>query len=89
MEYQEMFKFLNLQIMQRKNADKLPEDERNFLVVNFLDLNFNPCRFFVFNKDLMKKMLSTKYSGLQDLVVTFTVTYSNDNWHVNLVDVHE
>ncbi len=31
MEYQEMFKFLNLQIMQRKNADKLPEDERNFL----------------------------------------------------------
>lgn len=89
MEYQEMFKFLNLQIMQRKNADKLPEDERNFLVVNFLDLNCNPCRFFVFNKDLMKKMLSTKYSGLQDLVVTFTVTYSNDNWHVNLVDVHE
>ena len=43
----------------------------------------------VFNKDLMKKMLSTTYSGLQDLVVTFTVTYSNDNWHVNLVDVHE
>lgn len=89
MEYQEMFKFLNLQIMQRKNAEKLPEDERNYIVLNLLDYNNNPCRFFVFNKKVIEKLLTKTRVGLEEMEITFSVSYIKDNWHVNLVDVNE
>lgn len=89
MEYTEEFKFLNLELMQRKNAQELKEEDRNFLVIQLLDPKNNPCRFFVFNKDLMKKMLSTTYAGLQLLKVTFDVVYSNNTWNVRVVDINE
>lgn len=89
MEYQEEFKFLNLEVMQRKNAQELKEDERNFLIIQLLDKNNNPCRFFIFNKDVMKKVLSSEYVGLQLLKITFEVLYNNNNWSVRLVDINE
>lgn len=89
MEYQEEFKFLKLEVMQRKNAEQLKEDERNFLVIRLLDKNNNPCRFFVFNKDVMKKVLAANYVGLQLLNIKFEVVYNNENWSVRLVAINE
>ncbi len=89
MEYQEEFKFLKLEVMKRKNTEELKEEDRNFIVINLLDPTNNPCRFFIFNKDLMKKVLSSTYSGLQLLQVKFEVVYSNNNWSVRVVDINE
>lgn len=89
MQYQEEFKFLNFEVMQRKNANELKEEDRNFLLIRLLDKNNNPCRFFVFNKDLMKKILAANYVGLQLLMITFEVSYKNENWTVRLVDINE
>ena len=45
MDFIEEFKYLNLELMKKKNANELPEDERNFIILNLLDKNNNPCRF--------------------------------------------
>ncbi len=89
MEFNEEFKFLNLEVMKKKNSNDLKEDERNFLILNLLDKNNNPCRFFVFNIDVMKKILSAGYVGLQVLNVIFKLQFNNNNWTVRLVDVNE
>ncbi len=89
MEYQEEFKFLNVQVVRRKNADELKEEDRNFLIINLLDNKNNPCRFFIFDKNVMEKVLSSSYVGLQVLYITFDVVYNNQNWAVKLVDVNE
>ena len=89
MDYIEEFKFLNFELMKKKNANELPEDEKNFLILNLLDKNNNPCRFFVFNIDTLKKILSSNYVGLQVLNVSFKLQFVNNNWNVKLVDISE
>lgn len=88
MEYQEEFKFLNLEIVKRKNAEELKEEDRQFIKLNLLDKNYNPCVFFVFNKEVMKKLLNMELVGLQILEIHFELVYNN-SWNVKLVDVHE
>lgn len=88
MEYQEMFKFLKLEQVKRKNADELSEGEKYFYTIYLLDSKNNPCRFFIFNKDLINKVLSLKLQGLQDVVCNIGVAYSNDSWRVNLLDIN-
>ena len=89
MEYQEEFKFLSLESIKRKNAEELKEDEKYFLKLNLLDKNYNPCSFMVFNKDLIKKLLTIQFAGLQLLTVTFDLVYTNNSWNVKLVDLYE
>ena len=89
MDFIEEFKYLNLELMKKKNANELPEDERNFIILNLLDKNNNPCRFFVFDKEVMKKILTSNFVGLQLLNVSFKLLYSNNSWNVRLVDISE
>ena len=86
MEYEEQFKFLNLQLIERKNASELKEEDRKFIKINLLDKLNNPCSFLIFNKDLMTKVLSSNYAGLSDLTITFELVYNN-NWSVRVVDI--
>ncbi len=86
MEYEEQFKFLNLQLIERKNASELKEEDRKFIRINLLDKLNNPCSFLIFNKDLMTKVLSSNYAGLSDLTITFELVYNN-NWSVRVVDI--
>lgn len=88
MEYQEMFKFLKLEQVKRKNADELAEGEKYFYTIYLLDNKNNPCRFFIFNKDLINKVLNLKLQGLQDVVCNIGVAYLNDSWRVNLLDIN-
>lgn len=89
MEFQEKFKFLNLQVIKKKNAEELPEDEKSFLKLNVLDKTNTPCAFMVFDKNVMKKILSSSYTSLSELSIVFDLTYTNDIWRVKLVDVNE
>ena len=86
MEFEEQFKFLNLQLIERKNASELKEEDRKFIKINLLDKLNNPCSFFIFNKDLMTKVLSNNYAGLSDLLITFELVYNN-SWNVKVVDI--
>ena len=86
MEYEEQFKFLNLQLIERKNASELKEEDRKFIRINLLDKLNNPCSFLIFNKDLMTKVLSSNYAGLSDLTITFELVYNNI-WSVRVVDI--
>lgn len=85
MEYQGNFKLLNIQMMKRK----VTEDNKKggeFLVLNVLDYKNNPCKFFVFSDEIIAKIKNSTYSSLQDLLITFELTYTT-NWNVKLVDV--
>lgn len=82
MEYQEKFKFLKIEQMKRKDK------EEYFFVIHLLDKQNTPCRFFIFNKDLMKKVSTMKFAGLQDLNIIFRVAYSNNTWQVTLLDIN-
>ena len=86
MEYEEQFKFLNLQLIERKNASALKEEDSKFIRINLLDKLNNPCSFLIFNKELMTKVLSSNYAGLSDLTITFELVYNN-NWSVRVVDI--
>lgn len=87
MRYQENFKFLNIELMKRKKTEE-NKKESEFLILNLLDNENNPCRFFVFNEDLVKKVLQNQYVGLQDILVDFALVFNNNNWTVRLLDVN-
>ena len=80
MEFQEIFKMLNFELRKRKDS------EERFIVLNVLDIKNNPCKFFVFNSDLVDKILSSNFAGLQDVTILFRLSFSN-MWNVNLLDI--
>lgn len=88
MKFQKDFKFLNLQVIKRKNSKDLKEDEQNFIKLNVLDGDNNPCSFFVFSIDLIRKILELKFSSLADLSITFDLSFNNNNWHVGVLDIN-
>ena len=89
MEYEEEFKFLKIELIQRKNADELKEEDRKIIKLSLLDKNNNPCSFMIFNKDIIKKILSTTFVGLQLINVQFELVFNNNNWNVRLLNIHE
>lgn len=80
MEFQENFKMLNFELRKRKDS------EERFIVLNVLDIKNNPCKFFVFNSDLVDKIVSSNFVGLQDVTILFRLSFSN-MWNVNLLDI--
>jgi len=88
MEFEANFKFLKMDIIQRKNAEKLNEDEKNFISLHLLDDENNPCRFLVFNKEVIKNLLDMNLVGLQDLLIEFKLVFRNDMWQVQIIDLH-
>lgn len=88
MEIQDNFKFLKLEQMKRKNPEELKEEERFFYILHLLDSENNPCRFFIFDNNLSRKIINKNFVGLQDVLINIKVTYRNDNWSVSLVDIN-
>lgn len=86
MKCQDNFKFLNVQLMKRKKTEE-NKSGSEFLIINLLDNENNPCRFFVFNEDLFKKVIQNQYVGLQDILVTFELVFVNNNWSVRVLDI--
>lgn len=80
MEIQNNFKFLNYEFINKKDGSG------QFLKLNLLDGNMTPVVFFTFDNNLMNKIRGIKFNPLQDLLVKFTLTYTN-SWRVDLVDI--
>ena len=80
MEIQNNFKFLNYEIINRKDG------KGQFIKLNLLDGNMTPVVFFSFKEDLSNKIRNIKFNPLQDLLVKFTLTYNN-TWRVDLLDI--
>lgn len=85
MKFEQNFKFLKAELMKKKKTEE-NQKETQFLLLNLLDDNNNPCRFFVFNADLINKILNSNFLGLQDVICTIEVKFNN-NWSVNLLDI--
>ena len=81
MEFQENFKVLNYEARKRKDS------EERFIILNALDINNNPCKFFIFNKDIVNEFLSTTFVGLQDVLIKFKLAYNGNVWNVTLLDI--
>jgi len=85
MQLTENFKFLNCQKYEKKSTEK--NKNLSYLILNLLDSENNPCKFFVFDEKIRDFILATGFSGLQDLLVTISLKYSSDAWRVSIVDI--
>lgn len=81
MELQANFKFLNYELINRKN------NEGQFLKLNILDEKLNPCNFLSFDENLINKIKSIQFKSLQDILIKFELVFSNNMWRVNLIDI--
>jgi len=85
MQLTENFKFLTCQKYEKQATEK--NKKISYLILNLLDSENNPCKFFVFDEKLRDLILATGFSGLQDLSVTISLKYSGDTWRVSIVDI--
>ena len=86
MEHQDYFKFLKLYEIKRKNTEGLSDNEKTFLRLDLLDRDNNSCSFMIFG-DKKDKVINLGLESLQDVIITYSVTFNN-NWHVNFVDIN-
>ena len=75
MKFSEDFKFLSLQAVKRKNTEELKDTEKFFYIINLLDKENNPVKFYSFDNDinaqLVKSINTQELKGLQDCLVHF------------------
>lgn len=85
------FKFLSLQAVKRKNSEELKDTEKFFYIINLLDRENNPVKFYSFDNDinaqLVKSINTQELKGLQDCLVHFELLFSNNNWNVRLINI--
>lgn len=80
MEIQNNFKFLNYEVINKKDGSG------QFIKLNLLDGNMTPVVFYAFENNLMNKIRGIKFNPLQDLLIKFSLTYNN-SWRVELLDI--
>ena len=85
MKYEANFKFLKYNSMKRKITET-NKKESEFIVLHLLDDENNPCSFFVFDEKVIEKIKSRNFVGLEDILVLFELTFSQ-NWTVRLLDI--
>lgn len=86
MNFQNEFRFLNFQVIKRKNADELPEGQKSFVKVNLLDMQNNPCAFVIFDNTVIEKLKNSQIGSLGKIICSIDLSYSNDKWNVKLID---
>lgn len=86
---QNEFKFLKLEQMQRKPKEEEKNVVKYYYVLNVLDADNNPVKFFSFNEDENAKLVTVLGSvkGLQDILIKFDLSFNNNNWNVRLLNV--
>ena len=91
MKISDDFKFLSLQAVKRKNSEELKDTEKFFYIINLLDKENNPVKFYSFDNDinaqLVKSINTQELKGLQDCLVHFELVFSNNNWNVRLINI--
>lgn len=91
MKLKDEFKFLKIDSIRRKNAEELSADEQYFYILNVLDKENNPVRFFSFNNELnnqlTKDIQNGNIKGLQNCLIDFELKFTNNNWNVSLDNI--
>lgn len=91
MKLKDEFKFLKIESVRRKNIEGLAPEQQYFYILNVLDKENNPVRFFSFddklNNELTKEIQSGKIKGLQNCLIDFDLKFANNNWSVSLTNV--
>ena len=89
MVFEEEFKFLKVDRRERKESEKLKDENKYYFVIHLLDKDNNPCSFFSFNSELNKNILAdlSNVKGLQDVLVKFELVFNNNNWNVRLLNI--
>lgn len=91
MKLKDEFKFLKIESVRRKNIEGLAPEQQYFYILNVLDKENNPVRFFSFddklNNELTKEIQSGKIKGLQNCLIDFDLKFTNNNWSVALTNV--
>lgn len=65
----------------------MTKEKQNYLIVSFLDEEQNPCRFFIFDENVMRKLLTKTPDLYQKITCVICVSYFKENWNVSLKDV--
>ena len=83
------FKYLKLERRERKESEKLKEENKYYYILNCLDEDNTPVKFYSFNYETSSKLVSmlNDVKSLQDLLIKFSLDFSNNNWNVRLIDV--
>lgn len=89
MVFEEEFKFLKVDRRERKESEKLKDENKYYFVIHLLDKDNNPCSFFSFNSELNKNILAdlSNVKGLQDVLVKFELVFNNNIWNVRLLNI--
>lgn len=74
--------------VEQKNRTTKEGKEQIYLVLNVLDEDMSPCKFFVFNEDKVKIILNDVQGAkaLSKVLINFNLVYSNNIWNCNLND---
>lgn len=81
MEHSCEFIFLNYELKKRKDK------EEKYMIFNCLDYKKSPCKFFIFDSNLINKIVERQFESLEEIDLTYQVTFNNNQWFVKLVDV--
>lgn len=86
MKIEKEFKLLNILKKERTTKDNQKEI---YLVLNVLDEDLNPDKFFIFNEDLIKKILdeSVKAKAFQNILIDFDLVFNKNVWVCNLKEI--
>lgn len=86
MKIEKEFKLLNIVKRERTTKDN---QKQTYLVLNVLDEDLNPDKFFIFNQDLIKKILdeSVNVKAFQNILIDFDLVFNNNIWICNLKNV--
>lgn len=86
MKIEKEFKLLNIVKKERTTKDN---QKQTYLVLNVLDEDLNPDKFFIFNHDLIKKILddAVNVKAFQSVLIDFDLLFNNNIWNCNLKNV--
>lgn len=83
MQIEKEFTLLKIEAKERHGNDNTVS---TYLVINVLDVNLNPCTFFVFKGDLVKSILDEmeKVKALTKVLIDFDLNYTGKLWNCNV-----
>lgn len=86
MQTKEVFNFIGFQLYNRKNAEKLKEEEKKYLVLTVVNKDNSLIKLFVFKPEIIEKVLEKNLNRFDDVTLTLLFSYNMDKntWNCRL-----
>lgn len=80
--------FTLLKVDAKERTDK-NQNKSTYLVINVLDDDLNPCKFFCFRDEIVKSIISDiqNAKALSKVLIDFDLTYNDKIWNCNVDSV--